>query len=190
MDEINFRWMKKDELIKLADMHREERIRVGYEIKDGVLISIDVDWNVPDWFVEGEGEHSINGMINFCSKHVDSGGRIIGAFNESCLVGVGVVTPEVRPGMAQLAFLHVSQKYRRRGIAVRLTEEMTNVARDTGAERMYVSATPSESAVGFYLSQGFVPTKAPLKELYELEPEDIHMVKDLRAPDDEFHDNA
>jgi N-acetylglutamate synthase-like GNAT family acetyltransferase len=60
-----------------------------------------------------------------------------------------------------------------------LVEEAIAQARRDGAERLYVSATPSESAVGFYLEQGFAPVKEPLPELYELEPEDIHMVKFL-----------
>ena len=44
---------------------------------------------------------------------------------------------------------------------------------------MYVSAVPSESAVGFYRSQGFTPTQEVDEELYALEPEDIHMTKTL-----------
>jgi hypothetical protein len=47
--------------------------------------------------------------------------------------------------------------------------------------RMYVSATPSESAVGFYLRHGFTPVADPLPELFELEPEDIHMARRLLA---------
>jgi hypothetical protein len=50
-------------------------------------------------------------------------------------------------------------------------------AKKAGAKRMYVSAVPSESAVGFYLSQGFEPTDTPIPALFELEPQDIHMVK-------------
>jgi hypothetical protein len=44
------------------------------------------------------------------------------------------------------------------------------------AKQMYVSAKPSGSAVGFYLSQGFRPADTPIPELYELEPENIHML--------------
>jgi hypothetical protein len=44
---------------------------------------------------------------------------------------------------------------------------------------LYVSATPSESAVGFYTGQGFRPTEEVNEELFELEPEDIHMIKPL-----------
>jgi hypothetical protein len=42
-----------------------------------------------------------------------------------------------------------------------------------------VSATPSRSAVGFYRSRGFQPTLDVNRELYERQPEDIHMVLDL-----------
>ena len=56
---------------------------------------------------------------------------------------------------------------------------MITAAQDNGALRMYVSAVPSGSALGFYHSQGFKVTPRPLGELYELEPEDIHMVMEL-----------
>jgi hypothetical protein len=53
-------------------------------------------------------------------------------------------------------------------------------ARDAGHETLYVSATPSGSAIGFYRSEGFAPAE-PLPELFEKEPEDIHMIKRLPA---------
>jgi hypothetical protein len=44
---------------------------------------------------------------------------------------------------------------------------------------MVVSATPSLNTVRFYLQRGFEPTADPLPELYELEPDDVHLQKDL-----------
>ena len=44
---------------------------------------------------------------------------------------------------------------------------------------MVVSATPSLNTVRFYLHRGFEPTAEPLPELYELEPEDVHLRKVL-----------
>ena len=104
---------------------------------------------------------------------------MVGAFVDGRMVGLGVVTPEVHPEMAQIAYLHPSLAYRRRGVASRLTREMIDHAGATGAKRMYVSATPSESTVGFYLRFGFAPTLDPIPELFALEPEDIRMVRDL-----------
>jgi len=44
---------------------------------------------------------------------------------------------------------------------------------------MYVSATPTGSAVGFYLSRGCELADPPHAELFALEPEDIHLVCEL-----------
>jgi hypothetical protein len=44
---------------------------------------------------------------------------------------------------------------------------------------MVVSATPSENTVRFYLGRGFEPMREPFAELFELEPEDVHMRKML-----------
>ena len=44
---------------------------------------------------------------------------------------------------------------------------------------MVVTATPTENTVRFYLSRGFEPMAEPLPELFELEPEDVHMHKVL-----------
>lgn len=57
-------------------------------------------------------------------------------------------------------------------------DEMESLARDRDARALYVSATPSESAVGFYLSRGFRPTE-PFPEPFAKEPEDIHMLLPL-----------
>jgi hypothetical protein len=45
---------------------------------------------------------------------------------------------------------------------------------------LVVSSTPSEkNTVRFHLGRGFEPMAEPLPELYQLEPEDVHMHKKL-----------
>ena len=95
------------------------------------------------------------------------------------LVGLGVMTPEIEPGVAQLAFLHVSQAYRRLGIASELVDRLVDWAREAGAREIYVSATPGESAVSFYQRAGFRITDRPNPALLALEPEDIHLRRPL-----------
>jgi GNAT superfamily N-acetyltransferase len=94
-------------------------------------------------------------------------------------VGLIVYRPNLTADTAQLAALFVSKDHRRQGIAARLTGEVSRLAHQDGHARLYVSATPSESAVNFYQRQGFSPTQETNPELYALEPEDIHMVKKL-----------
>jgi ribosomal protein S18 acetylase RimI-like enzyme len=175
--------MDPDEIDRIRELDRTEEIRIGYRMTRGKLQRMQVVWDSPNWDTEGDHEHSFVHQIEFCRGHLDAGGMMIGAFYEDRLVGIGVLRYQVRPGMAQLAFLHVSNGYRRRGIASRLTQEMVAAAQDHGALRMYVSAVPSGSAVGFYHSQGFEVTPKPLGELFDLEPEDIHMVMELPVSD-------
>ena len=82
-----------------------------------------------------------------------------------------------RPGIAQLAYLHVSNEYRARGVGGHLSEELERLARERGDTTMVVSATPSLNTVRFYRRRGFQPMSEPLPELYELEPDDVHMEK-------------
>jgi ribosomal protein S18 acetylase RimI-like enzyme len=107
----------------------------------------------------------------------------IGGFDGEALIAIGILTPDIRPEMTQLAYLHVSREYRRKGIGTTITRQLLKRASALGSERVYVSSEPSESAVGFYKSFGFDLIAEPLPELYELEPDDIHIVLDLDASD-------
>lgn len=178
---FDFRQLSSDQLGKIADLDRSEQVAVGYRVADGELRPYAVDWDIPAFRPDGPGDHTIPAHVRFCEGHLRAGARALGAFDGDRLIGIGLMTPEIRPGLAQLAYLHVSREYRRGGVAARLLDELLHFARETGARRIYVSSTPSESAVGFYRSRGFRLT-TPLPELFELEPEDIHMI--LELPDD------
>jgi GNAT superfamily N-acetyltransferase len=80
---------------------------------------------------------------------------------------------------AQLAWLHVSAPWRAAGIGSHLSEQLEQIARIAGDSDMVVSATPSEHTVRFYIGRGLQPMADPLAELFELEPEDVHMRKML-----------
>ncbi len=175
---IRIRRMDVDEIGKLREINRSEVIRVGYRQEGTELIEMAVHWDTPPWF-DGDGEHSFGEMIGMAEHYLDLGGTAIGAFDDNRLAGFAVYRPRLRPTMGQLAILHVSDGYRRSGIASRLHAQVLALARSDGATALYVSATPSESAVGFYLSKGFVPTSEPVPELLAEEPEDIHMVLQL-----------
>lgn len=137
------------------------------------------DWNVPAWSSEGEGEHSVAHQRAECERHLAAGGIALGAFADEQLIGIGVVTPHIRPGIAQLAYLHVTKGYRACGVGGNLSEELERLAREHGDTILVVSATPSLNTVRFYRGRGFEPMAEPLPELYDLEPEDVHMQKRL-----------
>jgi GNAT superfamily N-acetyltransferase len=87
------------------------------------------------------------------------------------------MVPHIRPGIAQLAYLHVSHDFRRAGVGSRLCADLEQLAQHAGDTEIVVSATPSENTVRFYMARGYRPLAQPLPELFELEPDDIHMGK-------------
>ncbi len=177
VDAIRFLRLDRADLTRLGEIDRSEHITATYCCEAGKLIGAASDIHATAWH-DGSGDHSLSHMIEFCDDHLAHGGVAIGAFADERLVGIGIVSFDVAPHTAQLAFLHVTRELRRTGLGRLLTRRLDELAAARGARHMYVSATPSESAVGFYLAEGFRPT-APIPRLFELEPEDIHMLKDL-----------
>ena len=176
---ITYRWMAPEEIEQLREIDRTEIIRTGYKYADGELQKIDVNWDAPNWDPNGDHEFSMTAQINFCRDHLEKGGKMYGAFDEKKLVGIGIITPNIQENVVQLAYLHMSKGYRRMGVGNRIFSTLVEKAKQLGGRQMYVTAVPSGSAVGFYLSKGFQPTDSPIPELFELEPDDIHMIKSL-----------
>ena len=167
-------------LERIADIDRSEHVTGAYVRRNGHLELERVDWQVPAWFTEGDGKHSVQGHIADWRPFLeDLGGVMFGAMYGRRLVGFAIYRPRLEPDMAQLAVLHVSREYRRQGLGAVLTEQVAMLALADGARRLYVSATPSEGTVEFYRNQGFHPADEPHPELFALEPEDIHMIRDL-----------
>jgi GNAT superfamily N-acetyltransferase len=177
--DVTIRRLARAELGRVGEIDRSERIDALYVQRGDRLELREGDWSSPPWQPEGEGEHSVAGQREALRRYLDRGAITLGAFDGDRLVGIGVVVLHLRPGTAQLAYLHVSDGYRARGIGGRLSDELEEIARESGDTSMVVSATPSVNTVTFYRSRGFEPMAEPLPELYELEPEDVHMRKRL-----------
>ena len=113
----------------------------------------------------------------------DRGGAFFGAFESDKLVGAAVLDGRfigTERDQLQLAFLHVSHDYRGTGLGRTLFEQAVKRARELGARQLYISATPSENGIGFYSHLGCEVAGDVDPALFELEPEDVHMVYDLR----------
>jgi predicted N-acetyltransferase YhbS len=108
----------------------------------------------------------------------DRGGWFCGAFDDALLIGAVILESRFigrRKDQLQLKFLHVSRSHRNRGLGARLFERAMAIARERGAHRLYISATPSEHTVNFYTRLGCVIATETDPELFKLEPEDIHL---------------
>ncbi len=176
---FDVRRLRRDELVRVAEIDRTEHIEMLF-VQDGEqLIERHGSWDAPAWEADGQGGHSIGAKVRELHGYLDRGGIALGALAGGRLVGIGVVVPNLRPGVAQLAFLHVSAAWRGRGVGSSVSGQLDDIARAAGASTMVVSATPTRNTVAFYLGRGFLPMPHPLEELAELEPDDIHMRKPL-----------
>ena len=169
-----------DDVGLIARIDRSEHVDVEYAVVDGHLIERPVSMaDIPPWDLVGAGPHSVAEKIAFCAPLVAGGAALFGAFEGDRLLGVAVVDGLFEPRLAWLAFLHVSRQVRRRGAASALWHAAVHEAAQAGAESMYVSATPTGSAVGFYLSRGCRLADPVHPALYAGEPEDIHLACSL-----------
>ncbi|MGE0622450.1 MAG: GNAT family N-acetyltransferase [Pseudomonadales bacterium] len=174
---VFLRVMMPSELTQIAEIDRSERITQQYRQRGRVLELIDVDIDAPGW---GEaGEVALDLRVEEWTRMVNAGGVPIGAFDGDHLIGFAIYMKASDDHPAQLAVLHVTRPWRRRGIGCDLTGEVVRLARAENAQRLYVSATPTRGTVDFYLNQGFVPVEMPDERLFALEPDDIHMERTL-----------
>lgn len=176
---MRYRRLRTSELGRIGEIDRTERIDALYVQRGARLELVHGDFSAPAWSADGRGGHSVAGQRAALEELDRSGAIALGAFDGDRLVGIGVVLPHLRPGISQLAYLHVSKGYRGSGIGSRLSDELERIARDAGDTSMVVSATPSLNTVRFYARRGFAPMAKALPELYELEPEDVHMERAL-----------
>lgn len=176
---ITYRRLVSPDLARIGEIDRTERIDELYVQHGDRLEPRKSDWSSPPWELAGQGEHSVAAQQASLESLVETGGVALGAFEADRLVGIGVVVPHLRHGVAQLAYLHVSNGYRASGIGSRLSKQLEHVAKLGGDSAIVVSATPSENTVRFYLALGYELMAEPLPELYEREPGDVHLHKRL-----------
>jgi predicted N-acetyltransferase YhbS len=170
---ITRRNLLREEIEQVWNIDRSEVIDNIYRFENGALVLRPEHHEVHGW-PAGEAE-KYTPILRDC---FDRGGWFHGAFDRTDLVGA-VILENKRIGKAgdqlQLQFLHVSNTYRKTGLGTHLFELARATAKERGARRLYISATPSENTIKFYLRLGCVVTMEPDAELLALEPEDIHL---------------
>lgn len=170
---MEYRVLSRAEIEKLVQMDRTESIEHVFYVREGELRLEKEHWNVKDWSSAEKQKR-----IATLQQRYDCGATIFGAFDDSRLVGMSVL--DHRPlcsGVDRLNLngMWVSHKYRGKGIGKTLFRLAEQKARELGAGAMYVSATPSENTIRFYMAMGCRPAKPIDPDLFKREPEDIHL---------------
>jgi predicted N-acetyltransferase YhbS len=171
---VTIRELARNEIEDIWLIDRREVIENVYHLEHDRLVLKPEHYDMQDWH-PGEAEL----YTPLLQESFDRGGWFCGAFDKARLVGVANLDNKFigrDKDQLQLKFLHVSRGYRKLGLGRQLFDLARDKARQRGAKRMYISATPSENTVNFYLRWGAVVTNEPDPQLFALEPEDIHFV--------------
>jgi ribosomal protein S18 acetylase RimI-like enzyme len=171
--EITYRQLARAEINKFTDIDRTETIRAIYRQSSGELLRENRHIEVPDWTEQDKQRYIANIEASY-----DTGATIFGAFFGGKLAGMSVLEHQpVKTGKNRLnlAGLWVSSPYRKMGVGKTLFHLAAQEAQRRGAKSLYVSATESENTIHFYQKQGCVPATPVDPDLFEKEPEDIHL---------------
>jgi GNAT superfamily N-acetyltransferase len=174
---IEGKLLSRDEIKEIWRIDRSELIEAIYSFVDGSLILKTEHYDAKGW-PPGEAKKYMP-ILEACYNR---GGWFYGLFEDKNPVGVVVLDIHMLgkdKNQLQLKFLHISRNYRGKGFGKQLFELATGEARRRGAKSLYISATPSEHTINFYMGLGCKVALEPDKELFELEPEDIHLEYDL-----------
>jgi predicted N-acetyltransferase YhbS len=167
------RELTRSEVPRYWDIDRREVIDNIYYLIDGKLVLKPEHYDVRGW-PPGEAELYAPLLLD-C---FDRGGWLYGVFDGDQLIAAVVLESKfigTHHDLLQLKALHVSSRYRDQGLGRHLFELAREKARSRGAKGLYISATPSEHTINFYLRLGCIVTSTPDPDLFALEPEDIHL---------------
>lgn len=174
---MQLRLLKRDEVELIWTIDRSEVHHHVYELRGGQLVRTPKYFEIPGWRPDAVEKETPALLDSF-----DRGGTFLGVFDAETLIGIGVLE-SARVGRGrdrmQLAYLYVSRPYRGRGVGTQLFDAAASFAREAGARELYVSATPTENTVDFYLNRGCVLAPEPDPRLLAAEPDDIHLLYPL-----------
>jgi predicted N-acetyltransferase YhbS len=170
---MNIRPLHREEIEKIWTIDRAEVIHHVYYLENGKLVLKPEYYNVQGW-PPGEPEQYTPILVDCFNR----GGSFYGLFDKAKLIGAAVLENKFigqNKDRLQLKFLHISRSYRKQGLGKILFTQAVQKAKEMKAQKLYISATPSENTINFYLNLGCVVTPEIDEELFELEPEDIHL---------------
>ncbi|PAB60366.1 GNAT family N-acetyltransferase [Anaeromicrobium sediminis] len=170
---MEFRKLLKEENIRLSEIDRSEVVERICLHKDGQLIIKEEFYHIKGWH-----EKELQDYIEILHDISDRGGTIYGAFEGAEICGIAALDSQffgINNEYLKFDKLYVSKNYRGKGIGTELVKLVRKKALEMGAKKLYISATPFENTVRFYMGVGCTLAEEFIKEMHDLEPEDIHL---------------
>jgi len=158
-------------------IHRRELITQNY-VNQQCLQLVDCFYDVQHW----DAYHLQNDPPKLKQLYHQQA-EFIGAFNsQGKMVGISVVSNQIIQDYTDAKLLHyfyVDADQQGQGIGAQLMQAAKISAIQLGAKSLYISATPSKRTVDFYMKHGAQVLDKPDQQLWQLEPEDIHLLCEI-----------
>ena len=170
---MEIRAVKRKEIDNIRNIDRSEIINQIYYHKNENLVLKKKYYNILGWD-HNEIERNINNLYDL----YDRGGSFLGLFQEERIVGVVALECNFigsNNDQLQVVFLHIDKNYRKQGYGKILMNQTKERAKELGAKKLYISATPSKNTIDFYMHLGCKLASEINADLYQLEPYDIHL---------------
>lgn len=174
---MNYREMRREEAVRLSEVDRSEVVEYIYYFRNGKLELEKESYDIKAW-----DNKELSSFINRIYDLHDRQGYIFGAFDGERIVGLVAIDSKLlgrNKDQLKLDMLYISSSYRGKGIGRNLVEICKVKAKELGASKLYISATPFKNTVDFYMRIGSKLTGEINEELFELEPYDIHLDLEL-----------
>ncbi|MDR2747907.1 MAG: GNAT family N-acetyltransferase [Treponema sp.] len=174
MENIEYKELGIDDIHSniLDYYNRYHEVKKCYRNENGKWVIKKIEY-VEDWDKDKK-----ENIIKDFSKIINNGGYIFGAYEDNKLIGFAVLVNKKFGSRKQYILLdnmQVSFGYRNRGIGKKLFELCVKRVKETGIEKIYISAHTAEETQAFYLNIGCIDTEEINRELAEKEPYDRQM---------------
>lgn len=157
-----------------SHIDRRELITQMYWQNHDELEAYDCHHDVEAWDKEMLSQDPID-----LKKAYASGAAFTGAWQGQQLLGVCVVarrSVESISGAHLLKYFYIDANHRGLGIGTQLMQAAFQSVREFKGNALYISSIPTCNTVDFYISQGAEVLPDPDPRLFELEPEDVHLL--------------
>jgi ribosomal protein S18 acetylase RimI-like enzyme len=176
--EVRIEQLPRAELGRIREIDRSETVASVYLREGDELQRVETRLEIPPW-----NDDEIARIKARLARKLAAGGVLLGALDGDELVGAAVLGGELvgmPPNQLELAFLYVDNHHRGRRIGGALLDEVCRIAKARGARSLCISASDTESAIGFYIKHGArLARQIDLGIAAENEPTDIQLTLDL-----------
>jgi len=173
MMQITYRPLQLPDVKKLTEIDASQYINKAWREVEGVRQLVDINYFDPTW-PNGLADHQQR-LLNT----LETGGIAIGAFDESeTLIAIVTVQNESFGSESQYVLLDqlfISKPYRGKGIGRQLLKRAGELAKQKGAEKLYICAGSAEETIAFYLAVGCTVAQEINQQLYEDDPRDYQL---------------